>query len=534
MSFVEKHHWENALPLLEAHAETFCQLSSGNQAHQLPVPKALPHQLAAVRGDRTRVLALHYPPPRSPGYLTSKGDATDATTRLLASAVNKAFQEHHLNFDQTFDVIGDLYDGPHDFKVDGRDFNFETHFFDKLSPEEQQAWWETKVGTLIGIIVDEIVQRGRKGADVLAMGVLPRKWWPELLAAAVPLAREQARRILGLTYLPPYDIAYPSTSGGQLPPLPPDEETGRAPSCGDIEIQHPCGALSFMSLDQRARLDAGLQWLHRHILGDSHVVYFRRLTPKFGDYSEAERRRAQADAKAREGGFEGQLPDELDRPPTEEEEKAMKAAIARAGTARLCGGKKAVEKRLDKPFAQVTDAELSALLTQLNDDAKARQGGYNGPSPLDQQLNATQKKSRKEAISHEMSMRSQGGREFVEAAEAGDEKAKKRVKEIKEIKKRVAKKLRENAAAVDPPLAWVNIRLLSGGEAELCAVRRAPNVIKKNSKGDRVVYPGNCKACIGKFIISFPKRGRNKGEIITISGADVAIMEDTYTPPPPA
>ena len=44
----------------------------------------------------------------------------------------------------------------------------------------------------------------------------------------------------------------------------------------------------------------------------------------------------------------------------------MKAAIARAGTARLCGGKKAVEKRLDKPFAQVTDAELSALL----DDAK--------------------------------------------------------------------------------------------------------------------------------------------------------------------
>ena len=29
-----------------------------------------------------------------------------------------------------------------------------------------------------------------------------------------------------------------------------------------------------------------------------------------------------------------------------------------------------VEKRLDKPFAQVTDAELSALLTQLNDDAK--------------------------------------------------------------------------------------------------------------------------------------------------------------------
>ena len=252
MSFVEEDHWENARPFLETHAETFGQLSGGNQAHQLPVPKPLPHELAAARGDRTIVLALHYPPPGSPGYLTSTGDATDATTRALASAVNKAFQEHHLRFAQTFDVIVDLYDGPHDFKVDGRAFNFETHFFDKLSPEEQQAWWETKVGTLVGIIVDEIVQRGRKGADVLAMGVLPRKWWPELLAAAVPLAREQARTILGLTYLPPYDIAYPSTSGGQLPPLTRDEETGRAPSCGDKEIQHPCGAFSFMSVDHRA------------------------------------------------------------------------------------------------------------------------------------------------------------------------------------------------------------------------------------------------------------------------------------------
>ena len=304
MSFVEEDHWENARPFLETHAETFGQLSGGNQAHQLPVPKPLPHELAAARGDRTIVLALHYPPPGSPGYLTSTGDATDATTRALASAVNKAFQEHHLRFAQTFDVIVDLYDGPHDFKVDGRDFNFETHFFDKLSPEEQQAWWETKVGTLVGIIVDEIVQRGRKGADVLAMGVLPRKWWPELLAAAVPLAREQARTILGLTYLPPYDIAYPSTSGGQLPPLTRDEETGRAPSCGDKEIQHPCGAFSFMSVDHRARLDAGLQWLHRHILGaHRHVVYFRSLTPKFGDYSEVERRRAQADAKVRFQAF---------------------------------------------------------------------------------------------------------------------------------------------------------------------------------------------------------------------------------------
>jgi len=59
-------------------------------------------------------------------------------------------------------------------------------------------------------------------------------------------------------------------------------------------------------------------------------------------------------------------------------------------------------------------------------------------------------------------------------------------------------------------------------------------VIKKNAKGDRVVYPGNCRAYIGNFIISFPKLGRKKGEIVTISGVDVAVMEDAYTPPPPA
>ena len=87
---------------------------------------------------------------------------------------------------------------------------------------------------------------------------------------------------------------------------------------------------------------------------------------------------------------------------------------------------------------------------------------------------------------------------------------------------------------MDPPLAWVKIRLLSGGDAELCAVRRASSKIKKNSKGERVVYPGNCKASIGNFVISFPKRGRKKDEIVTISGADVAVMEEDYTPPPPA
>ena len=49
-----------------------------------------------------------------------------------------------------------------------------------------------------------------------------------------------------------------------------------------------------------------------------------------------------------------------------------------------------------------------------------------------------------------------------------------------------------------------------------------------------MVYPGNCRACLGGYHIPFPKHGRKEGEIITISGADVAVMEEAYTPPPPA
>ena len=84
---------------------------------------------------------------------------------------------------------------------------------------------------------------------------------------------------------------------------------------------------------------------------------------------------------------------------------------------------------------------------------------------------------------------------------------------------------------MDPPLAWVNIRLLSGGEAELCAVRRGSSVIKKTAKGNKT-YPGNCKTCLGGRVITFPKKGRKKGEVIKINGFDVAVMEDAYTPPP--
>jgi hypothetical protein len=80
------------------------------------------------------------------------------------------------------------------------------------------------------------------------------------------------------------------------------------------------------------------------------------------------------DAKAREGGYEG--PSQLEATLTAAQQAARKAAISRGGSARLCGGRKAVEKQLKKPFAQVTDAELSHELSTLQDDTKAHKGGY--------------------------------------------------------------------------------------------------------------------------------------------------------------
>lgn len=78
----------------------------------------------------------------------------------------------------------------------------------------------------------------------------------------------------------------------------------------------------------------------------------------------------------------------------------------------------------------------------------------------------------------------------------------------------------------------MKIRLLSGGGAVSCPVRRGSNQIKKNSAGHQVVYPGGCKTTLGGYPITFPRCGRAKGEYIVIKGTKVAVMVDDYTPPP--
>ena len=120
---------------------------------------------------------------------------------------------------------------------------------------------------------------------------------------------------------------------------------------------------------------------------------------------------------AREVGFMGPSP--LDAKLTAPQQAQRKAAISRCGVVRFCGGVEAVEKRLKKPLAQLTDAELSTL----QDDAMALYGGYKGPSPLDAKLTAPQQAQRKAAISAGQSLRRRGGKELVEKAEAGDEAA---------------------------------------------------------------------------------------------------------------
>jgi hypothetical protein len=50
-----------------------------------------------------------------------------------------------LVFQQQYDWWGDLYDGPHPFKVGKVDFNFTNHFYNKLSKKDKKRWWDSKV-----------------------------------------------------------------------------------------------------------------------------------------------------------------------------------------------------------------------------------------------------------------------------------------------------------------------------------------------------------------------------------------------------
>ena len=58
--------------------------------------------------------------------------ATDDTTRMMARAVSTSLPDgQSLVFQQQYDWWGDLYDGPHPFKVGKADFKSSTHFYNK-------------------------------------------------------------------------------------------------------------------------------------------------------------------------------------------------------------------------------------------------------------------------------------------------------------------------------------------------------------------------------------------------------------------
>ena len=296
MSLSGANHFKRAWPRILSFAAFFAELPGGMPAHLPPVPKPLPEGMR--RGQRSRFYLFHYPSPHSAkhgGYVTDEGHATDETTRMLERAVNSSHNRVNLTFDQHFDYIADIYDGPHPFKVGKVDFTFDKHFYNykKLNPQQMADWRAGKVDILKNVIVDEIVERGRVSADVLVTGVQAQKWWPALLAEAVPLAREEARVILGLADLPPFDLAFPSEQRGELPSLPDDAK------CADSEVQHPCGALKCMSLGHRARVDAAIQFAQRGVLPEDAIVeYFQALSPKHGNFNDTERKQLQADAKA--------------------------------------------------------------------------------------------------------------------------------------------------------------------------------------------------------------------------------------------
>jgi len=395
-------HFPRARPAMDKHATLFASLDGGMPAHTSPDPMSLPAGM--TRGNRSRFMLLHYPSPHSEkhgGYVTEAGHATDDTTRIMARAVNKSLPDGQvLLWQQQFDFWGDLYDGPHALKVGKAAFSWHKHFYKKLSKADKDRWWDSKVHVLASVICDEI-ERGRDGADCFVAGSEPLEWWPKILKDAIA----EASRILDKTIS--YDIRFPSTAAGDLPPLTregsedtegdveeEEEAEEEALPCGDHKVYHPSAALHRIPYGHRVRLDAAIKWVQGPILADATVTYFQSLTPKYGgSYSEAERRTLLDDAKAREGGYEGPSP--LEATLTAPQQAARKAAISRAGSVRLCGGREAVEKQLKKPFAQVTDAELSTL----QDDAKAREGGYEGPSPLEATLTAAQQAARKAAIS---------------------------------------------------------------------------------------------------------------------------------------
>ena len=365
-------HFPRGRPAMNDYATLFKSLPGGMTAHTSPDPMPLPDGMA--RSNRSRLMLLHYPSPHSAkwgGYVTETGDATDETTRMMARAVSTSLPDgQSLVFQQQFDWWGDLYDGAHPLKVGKARFKFSTHFYQKLSKEEKKLWWDSKVQVVKAVIIDEIVERGRKGADCFIAGKEPLAWWPKILAEALPMAIAEASQALARQDVT-YDIRYASQEKGDLPPLKSMKAGKPAPSCGDMEVQHPCGALLAMSMDHRARVDALIRWVQGPILDDFTVNYFQSLTPQYGvGYSEAERRTLQADANARLGGYEGPSP--LDQVLTKDQEEARTAALFKGMAVVRCGGQAKVEKHFQTDLSYISMKELSTLRSKVMAESGAR------------------------------------------------------------------------------------------------------------------------------------------------------------------
>ena len=315
-------HFPRGRPAMNKHATLFASLDGGMPAHTSPDPTPLPAGM--TRGNRSRFMLLHYPSPHSEkhgGYATEAGHASDETTRMMARAVSKSLPDGKvLLWQQQFDFWGDLYDGPHALKVGTVAFSWHKHFYKKLSTADKKRWWDSKVHVLASVICDEI-ERGRDGADCFVAGSEPLEWWPKILKDAIA----EASRILDKPIS--YDIRFPSTAAGDLPPLTregsedtegdvveeekgeeEEEEAEEVLPCGDHEVYHPSAALHSIPYGHRVRLDAAIKWVQGPILTDATVTYFQSLKPKTPYYSKEERRTLQDDTKASEGGYEGPSP----------------------------------------------------------------------------------------------------------------------------------------------------------------------------------------------------------------------------------
>ena len=74
---------------------------------------------------------------------------------------------------------------------------------------------------------------------------------------------------------------------------------------------------------------------------------------------------------------------------------------------------------------------------------------------------------------------------------------------------------------------WLRLHGSPPTSKEQCDVRRQSDQIIGGT-----VYRGGYCAKIGGLLVSFPRTGRKKGDIILKKGKPVVIVMQSYTPPP--